>query len=67
MSFAPTAGGQRTTEDTPATQFSRLLEDLMMGTEYTITVVGFNSVSEGAPRDVTEATNIDREFTGVEN
>ena len=42
----------------------------MMGTEYTITVVGFNSVdggpsvSEGAPSDVTEATNIDREFKG---
>ena len=39
----------------------------MMGTEYTITVVGFNSVDEGAPSDVTEATNIDREFTGAEN
>ena len=39
----------------------------MMGTEYTITVVGFNSVSEGALSDVTEATNIDREFTGAEN
>ena len=45
----------------------------MMGTEYTITVVGFNSVdgglsvNEGALRDVTEATNIDREFTGAEN
>ena len=42
----------------------------MMGTNYTITVVGLNSidgglsVSEGAPSDVTEATNIDREFKG---
>jgi hypothetical protein len=75
VSFAPTTGGQRTTNETLATQFSLLLEDLMMGTEYTITVIGLNSVdgglsvSEGAPSDVIEATNIDppsmpRDFNG---
>ena len=48
--------------ETLSTEFSVRLEDLMMGTEYTITVRGFNSVGDGAPSVVTEATDIDREF-----
>ena len=63
MTYEPTDGGQSSTEDT--TDLSLPLVDLMMGTEYTITVVGFNDVGDGAPSTVTQATNIDCEFTRV--
>ena len=66
VSYTPTDGGQSTTEETTATEFSVQLEDLMMGTEYTITVWGFNSAGDGSPRDVTEATDIDRELMRAE-
>ena len=62
MSYTPTDGGQSAKEETTATEFSVQLENLMMGTEYTITVWGFNTAGDGYPRDVTEATDTDREF-----
>ena len=48
------------------TEFSVELGDLMKGTEYNITVWGFNSVGDGSPRNVTEATDIDRELMRAE-
>ena len=66
MSYAPTDGGQSATEEIIATEFSVQLEDLMMGTEYTITVWGFNSAGDGSPRDVAEETDIDRELMRAE-
>ena len=63
MTYAPTDGGQVVKVETLPTEFSVRLKNLMMGTEYTITVQGFNSVGNGSPRVVTEATDIDCEFT----
>ena len=66
VTYGILGGGGTSLLTTPANKLSVTLNDLRMGTEYTISVLGINIAGDGPSTSVTESTFIDRELLALE-